>query len=34
MPIEKIYNPGQNVLELYDVLVQAQFATSKTKLVI
>ena len=27
-----IYNPGHNILELYNVLVQIRFTTSKTKL--
>ena len=26
------YNPGHNILELYSVLVQVRFTTSKTKL--
>ena len=26
-----IYNPGHNILELYNDLVQVQFTTSKTK---
>ena len=26
------YNPGHNILELYNVLVQVRVATSKTKL--
>ena len=26
------YNPGHNIMELYNILVQIQFATSKTKL--
>ena len=26
------YNPGHNILELYNILVQIQFTTSKTKL--
>ena len=26
------YNPGHNILELYNILVQVQLATSKTKL--
>ena len=26
------YNPGHNILELYNILVQAWFPTSKTKL--
>ena len=26
------YNPGNNILELYNILVQAQVATSKTKI--
>ena len=25
------YNPGHNILELYNVLVKVRFATSKTK---
>ena len=25
------FNPGQNILELYSILVQIQFTTSKTK---
>ena len=29
---EGIYNPGHNILELYSVLLQVRFATSKTKL--
>ena len=28
----KYYNPGHNILELYNILVQVQFPTSKTKL--
>ena len=28
----KIYNPGHNILELYNILVQIQFTTIKTKL--
>ena len=27
-----MYNPGHNILELYNFLVQVQFATSKTNL--
>ena len=26
------YNPGHNILELYNILVQIRFTTSKTKL--
>ena len=29
---EQIYNPGHSILELYNILVQVRFATSKTKL--
>ena len=29
-----IYNRGHNIFELYNVLLQVQFAVSKTKLVI
>ena len=32
--IWQAYNPGHNILEFYSVLVQVQFATSKTKLLI
>ena len=28
----KIYNPGHNILELYNILVQIRFTTSKGKL--
>ena len=28
------YNPGHNILELYNILVQVRFTTSKTKLYI
>ena len=28
------YNPGNNILELYNILVQVLFTTSKTKLYI
>ena len=28
----KMYNPGHNILELYDILVQIRFTTSKKKL--
>ena len=31
---ECYYNPGHNILELYNILVQVQFVTSKTKLYI
>ena len=27
-----IYNPGHNILVLYNILVEVQFSTSKTKL--
>ena len=30
--MNKDYNTGQNILKLYNVLVQVQFAKSKTKL--
>ena len=30
--IPKFYNPGHNILELYSILVQIRFPTSKTKL--
>ena len=30
--IYRIYNPGHNILELYNVSVQIRFTTSKTKL--
>ena len=30
--IELIYNPGHNILELYNILVQIWFTLSKTKL--
>ena len=29
---EQIYNPGHSILELYNILVQVRFATSRTKL--
>ena len=30
--VDRIYNHGHNILEVYNVFVKAQFATSKTKL--
>ena len=29
---ELVYNPGHNILELYNILVKIRFTTSKTKL--
>ena len=32
MKKDSTYNPGHNILKLYNILVQIQFTTSKTKL--
>ena len=30
--LSKTYNPGHNILELYNILVRVRFTTSKTEL--
>ena len=30
--VKMIYNPGHNILELYNILVQIKFSTNKRKL--